>query len=287
MFRLMNAVGLIYTIAAGFWQLSVDAFSLSQRAQSNWGLCDASASRRRLIIQYAGGFEWEDPDVFGEPDVENPFKKYGDEAQVQVDAARLLSPRLQGSNLYFVGIMGSGKSAVGDIVARRLGNYNFLDTDVIIESAAGMSIPKIFAEAGEDVFRDIESQVLNQVHAYVRCVISTGGGIVCRPMNWSKLHTGIVVWLDVEPEVIMSRIEGTDRPLLQTENPLETLTNLLDQRTSRYQQADVHVKVTPDMSEHDVADSIIKELHDFIDNNPPAWKMAKEKAKADGLDWVE
>jgi len=126
MFRLMNAVGLIYTIAAGFWQLSVDAFSLSQRAQSNWGLCDASASRRRLIIQYAGGFEWEDPDVFGEPDVENPFKKYGDETQVQVDAARLLSPRLQGSNLYFVGIMGSGKSAVGDIVARR--EFSFLWT---------------------------------------------------------------------------------------------------------------------------------------------------------------
>ena len=74
----------------------------------------------------------------------------------------------------------------------------------------------------------------NAVHPYVRCVISTGGGIVCRNENWSKLQTGVVVWLDVEPEVILKRIQGTDRPLLQTEDPLQTLKDLLKERKEKY-----------------------------------------------------
>ena len=147
-----------------------------------------------------------------------------------------------------------------------------------------MTIPEIFEKEGEDAFRDVESQVLDQVHAYVRCVVSTGGGAVCRSANWSKLHTGIVVWLDVDTEVIMKRIEGTDRPLLQTENPLETLNKIFKDRKSRYEQADVHVKVTPDMNEHDVVSAVIKKVHEFIDNNPPARQTAEAKAQAEGID---
>lgn len=146
-----------------------------------------------------------------------------------------------------------------------MGTYNFLDTDQIIEKATGMTIPEIFAAEGEEGFRDVESQVLDSVHPYVRCVISTGGGIVTRMENWSKLQTGIVVWLDVEPEVIMKRIEGTDRPLLQTEDPLQKLKDLLDERRDKYSQADVCIEVTEEMSESDVADSVIRTLHDFID----------------------
>ena len=146
-----------------------------------------------------------------------------------------------------------------------MGTYNFLDTDDIIEKATGVSIPEIFDAEGEDGFRKVESQVLDQVHPYVRCVISTGGGIVTRMENWSKLQTGIVVWLDVAPEVIMKRIEGTDRPLLQTDDPLQTLKDLLDARRDKYSQADVRIEVTEDMDETAVADSVIRTLHDFID----------------------
>ena len=96
-----------------------------------------------------------------------------------------------------------------------------------------------------------------------------------------------MIWLDVEPDLIMSRIEGTDRPLLQTDDPLATLKSLLDTRRTLYEQADVHVKVTSDMDENAVVDAIAKEMHEFIDNNPPAWKQAKEKAQAEGLDWVQ
>ena len=168
-----------------------------------------------------------------------------------------------------------------------MGTYNFLDTDQIIEKAVDMTIPEIFKEEGEAEFRRIEGQVLDSVHAYVRCVVSTGGGIVCRMENWSKLQTGIVVWLDVEPDVILKRMEqssGRDnRPLLQNENPLETLQNLLKERKDRYSQADVRIKVTEDMCVKTVADTVIRELHDFIDNNPPQWKLAKAKAKGESI----
>jgi shikimate kinase len=167
-----------------------------------------------------------------------------------------------------------------------MGTYNFLDTDDIIEKATSMTIPEIFKSEGEEGFRKVEAQVLDSVHPYVRCVISTGGGLVCRIENWSKLQTGIVVWLDVDPEVIMKRIEGTDRPLLQTEDPLQKLKDLLQERKPKYSQADVRIEITEEMGEEEVADEIIKSLHDFIDNNPPAWKLAKAKAQAEGLDWV-
>ena len=209
-----------------------------------------------------------------------------DDNTLKVDPARLLSPRLRGCNLYFIGMMGSGKSAVGDALARRMGTYNFLDTDVILERATGMSIPQIFKEEGEDAFRDAEAQVLDSVHAHVRCVISTGGGLVVRNQNWSKLQTGLVVYLKVDPEVIMKRIQGTDRPLLQTDDPLETLKQLMEERRERYEQADVIVEVTEDMGVERTADKCCRMLHDFIDDNPPAWKLAKAKAQADGLDWV-
>jgi shikimate kinase len=173
-----------------------------------------------------------------------------------------------------------------------MGTYNFLDTDQIIETAAGMSIPEIFKQEGEAAFRDLEAQVLDTVHAYVRCVVSTGGGIVERMENWSKLQSGIVVWLNVDPQVIVDRLTKKggieNRPLLQTDDPAKTLKDLLDRRQSKYAQADVTICIdSADSTEDDVADKVIRELHDFIDDNPPAWKTAKAKAQAEGLDWVQ
>eukprot|EP00536_Pseudo-nitzschia_multiseries_P016811 jgi/Psemu1/292716/fgenesh1_pg.1246_\ len=246
----------------------------------------------------AGGFEWEDPtDAQFDQGVDNPFKNPdllkamnddGEGGGKAIDPARLLGPRLQGSNLYLVGMMGSGKSSVGDKLARRMGSYKFLDTDDIIEKATKMTITDIFESEGEEGFRDVESQVLDTVHAYVRCVVSTGGGLVTKPKNWAKLQTGIVVWLDVAPEIILKRIEGnTDRPLLKTEDPLQTLKDLLEERETKYNQADLRVEITEDMDEEVVASKIVLDLHNFIDDNPPAWKLAKQKAQEEGLDWVQ
>jgi len=90
-------------------------------------LTDAFAPRpvrvRSASLLKAGGFEWEDPQEAFDQGVENPFKNpdlmKSSEEGLKIDPARLLGPRLQGSNLYFIGMMGSGKTAVGDVVARR------------------------------------------------------------------------------------------------------------------------------------------------------------------------
>lgn len=284
--RLPSLLLLALLIGAAF-SFAPSSISLQKSSRSNFRIQSSS----RLL---AGGFEWEDPTSDeADPGVENPYKnpallknEDGDES-LKVDPARLLSPRLQGCNLYFIGMMGSGKSTVGDLVARRMGTYNFLDTDTILERAAGMSIPQIFETEGEEAFRVAEAQVLDSVHSHVRIVVSTGGGLVMRNQNWSKLQTGLVVYLKCDPEVIMKRIEGTDRPLLQTDNPLETLQTLMKERKERYEQADVTVEITEGMGVEEVSDKCIRALHDFIDDNPPAWKQAKAKAQADGLDWVQ
>lgn len=259
-----------------------------------------SSPSSSAVVLNAGGFEWEDPtsEQFDQG-VDNPFKnpalmkamkKDGDSDDGNaktIDPARLLGPRLQGSNLYLVGMMGSGKSSVGDKLARRIGSYKFLDTDDIIEKATKLKISEIFDSEGEEGFRDVESQVLDTVHAYVRCVISTGGGLVCKTQNWGKIQTGIVIWLDVEPELILKRIEGNDdRPLLKTEDPLQTLKDLLEERRAKYSMADFRIEITEDMDEETVASKIVLDLHNYIDDNPPAWKLAKLKAQEEGLDWV-
>jgi shikimate kinase len=250
-----------------------------------------SSPPHKLSPLQAGGFEWEDPtSEYSDPGIENPYKNPAllsspDSTELKIDAARLLSPRLRGCNIYLIGMMGCGKSAVGDAIARRMTTYNYLDMDRIIEKAAGMSIPQIFEEEGESSFREVESQVLDSLHAYVRCVVSTGGGVVLRNNNWAKLQTGVVVYLKADPEIIMKRIEGTDRPLLQTENPMDKLKQLMEERRLKYEQADVHVDIG-EMDVAGVAEAVVRALHDFIDENPPAYKVAKAKAQADGLDWV-
>ncbi|KAL3788620.1 hypothetical protein ACHAWO_011836 [Cyclotella atomus] len=251
-----------------------------------------------LTTLQAGGFEWEDPtSEYADPGIENPYKnpslksssENSDDSSsgdLKIDAARLLSPRLKGCNIYLIGLMGSGKSAIGDTLARRMATYNFLDMDSILERAAGMSIPSIFETEGEEAFRHAEATVLDSVHAHIRCVISTGGGVVLRNQNWSKLQTGIVVYLKCSPEVIIQRIEGTDRPLLQTSNPLETLKNIYEERREKYEQADVTVEIGKEMDVSKACEEVVKAVHEFIDENPPAYKTAKMKAQADGLDWV-
>ena len=86
--------------------------------------------RTNNVLLKAGGFEWEDPTESFDQGVENPYKNTeittDSEGKMKIDPARLLGPRLQGSNLYFIGMMGSGKSAVGEIVAKRESAISFV-----------------------------------------------------------------------------------------------------------------------------------------------------------------
>lgn len=162
-------------------------------------------------------------------------------AASQIDWPQL-QRQLQGVSLYLVGMMGAGKTTVGRTLARQLG-YQFFDTDALVETVSGQSIADLFAGEGEATFRDWETQVLAQLSAHTRLVVATGGGIVGRSQNWSYLHDGVTLWLDVPAAELYRRLvaDPTPRPLLQTPDPLQTLTHLLQQRQPLYAQADVRV----------------------------------------------
>jgi len=165
---------------------------------------------------------------------------------------------LNGTNIFLIGMMGAGKSTIGKLLAHKA-NYNFVDTDPLIEQCAGKSITEIFADDGEDTFRDLEQQVLSQLSAYTRLVVATGGGIVLRSLNWSHLHDGIVVWIDVPVEILYDSLknESEHRPLLQTEDPLQRLNDLYEQRRDRYAQADISIMVNADETPTEVCDRLL------------------------------
>lgn len=155
----------------------------------------------------------------------------------------LLIERLKGLNLYLIGMMGAGKTTIGQQLAKEL-QYRFFDTDAVIEQAAGQSISEIFAAAGEAEFRKLEAQVLAELSSYRKLVVATGGGIVLNRSNWGHLQEGLVIWLDVPAAQLFDRLKtDTSRPLLQTENPLQTLQTLLDTRTPLYAQADLRISI--------------------------------------------
>jgi shikimate kinase len=167
---------------------------------------------------------------------------------------------LHGLNLYLVGMMGAGKSAVGRPLARALG-YRFIDADDALERAAGRSIPQIFAEDGEEGFRAMETAVLDQLAQWHSLVVATGGGVVTRPANWGHLHQGVVIWLDAPEGVLLQRLRAdpTPRPLLADPDPVERLRHLLEQRRPLYAQADLQVSQGAESAER-VATRVLEAL---------------------------
>ena len=183
-------------------------------------------------------------------------------------AAVDLSRRLKGLNLYLVGMMGAGKSAVGRPLAQALG-YRFLDADTALEETAGRSIPEIFAEAGEEGFRALESAVLNELARWHSLVVATGGGVVTRPENWGHLRQGVVIWLDAPEALLLERLQGdpTPRPLLADPDPAERLRDLLAVRRPLYAQADLHVMQEGESPEA-LAGRVLEALPTILKNDP-------------------
>lgn len=179
---------------------------------------------------------------------------------------------LKGLNIYLIGMMGSGKTTVGELLAKEL-EYRFLDTDGIITAVAQKSINEIFAEDGETEFRQLESDVLRQVSAYLYTVIATGGGIILRQENWSHLRDGMVIWLEVAIASLVDRLKHDDtRPLLKTEELETKLSTLYQQRKSLYQQADIIIKVEDKDSPEDIVKKIISEIPSHIKQEKEAIK---------------
>ncbi len=149
---------------------------------------------------------------------------------------------LKKTNLYLIGMMGAGKTTIGRKLANRLG-YRFVDTDTLIEQSASQSVSELFASTGEAAFRQLETQVLAQVSAYTNLVVATGGGIIAQQMNWSYLHHGLVIWLDVPVSILVSRLSSdSSRPLLKDVNLSDKLTDLIAERGELYAQADIRIE---------------------------------------------
>lgn len=190
---------------------------------------------------------------------------------------------LKKCSLYLVGPMGSGKSAVGKFLAHELG-FHFLDTDSLIEGVAKKSVADLFSDDGEYEFRDVEAKVLEQVSAFIGCVVATGGGIVLRKNNWGHLQTGIVIYLNTKVDLLYHRLsqngskETQHRPLLTSASSpdqlRERIENIVNERDHLYRQADVVI----DIGDHnyavdDVAKELVRKLTNFIKANPP--KLSK------------
>jgi shikimate kinase len=168
-------------------------------------------------------------------------------------------------NIILIGPMGSGKSTIGNIIAKRL-HREFQDSDHFIEKRTGVDIARIFDIEGEHGFRDRESSALSELLSTNNRVIATGGGSIMRSENQQLLkQKGYIVFLDTSINQQLYRLRrDKKRPLLQTENPRERLESLSAERRPIYLDlADLAVKTDKRMARRLAAD-IITQLPDSL-----------------------
>ena len=168
---------------------------------------------------------------------------------------------LHGRSIVLIGMMGAGKSAVGCCLQRRTG-LALLDTDEIVSSKFGMSIPEIFAKHGENKFREAEAKALRAMAMPKQTIIVTGGGIVLRQENVALLRRmGVIVWLDGNEDTLFARASRErNRPLLQTNNPRKTFSQIFDSRRSLYADiADVRVDASV-LTDEEISVAILSKL---------------------------
>lgn len=148
------------------------------------------------------------------------------------------SPPKSKPNLYLVGFMGVGKSAIGRRVAKELG-FKFIDSDQAIERLKGKRIPEIFESEGESSFRRYEREFIETGHPETDCVISCGGGLVVQPgMKELLKQKGVVICLFASVESILERTgRSSHRPLLNVEDPEQRVRDLLAEREPIYMES--------------------------------------------------
>ncbi|MBU0709186.1 MAG: shikimate kinase [Candidatus Omnitrophica bacterium] len=168
-------------------------------------------------------------------------------------------------NIYLVGFMGTGKSAVGRGLAK-IKQWRFVDLDELIELREKKPISDIFAKDGEPHFRGLEKRVLKEVAASKNLVIACGGGIVIDKDNIKIMKdNGVVICLNASAEVILERTSGhIHRPLLNVADPKKQIESLLKSRAAYYAQADKSIE-TSKLSVKEIINKISK----FLDQRKP------------------
>lgn len=143
------------------------------------------------------------------------------------------------AHIYLIGMMGSGKSVTGKRLAAMRG-CAFTDLDTVLETKNGRAISEMFAAKGEAFFRDQETAVLREAASEnFQQVFATGGGIVLRPENVEIMRiTGATVYLQTSVDVLWERVKDKGhRPLLEVENPRQTLGDILNKRRELYEKS--------------------------------------------------
>ena len=163
-------------------------------------------------------------------------------------------------SITLIGLMGSGKSAVGKMLSERVG-LPLSDTDKMIEKEVGKEIPQIFNDLGERYFRQIEEIVVARALDDTAHIISTGGGSILSPKTRSEIKfKSCSIWVQCDTHIIAERILNQEkRPLLNNKNILDTLFKKNEERIKFYSQADIHItNETPNLEI--VVEAIIKNL---------------------------
>lgn len=174
----------------------------------------------------------------------------------ETDPFELIKAQLGRRSIVLVGLMGCGKSSVGKRLAAKL-SLPFIDADEEIEKVAAKTIGEIFADQGEDFFRDRERKVICRILANGPQVLATGGGAYMHMDTRQFIRDmGISVWLKAELAVLMRRVGKRDtRPLLKTGNPEATMRKLIEMRYPVYAEADITVE-----SRDEPHDTIVMEI---------------------------
>ena len=175
-----------------------------------------------------------------------------------------ISNNLKGRNIFLIGMMASGKSKTGPLLAQML-KYKFIDLDNVIEKVAKKSISKIFLDEGEKIFREYETKCLNEIIKFPSLVISTGGGIVTKNQNWGILRQGIIIWIDLDKKYAIERLslDKNKRPLLKENNIENDYMRILKSRKKLYEQADFKIKIYNENVQQ-VADKIILQMEKIL-----------------------
>lgn len=166
------------------------------------------------------------------------------------------SKKREQSNLYIVGFMGTGKSSVGRSVAERLGMIS-IDSDHQIENSVGLTVSEIFEKLGEDKFRQLERDFIEEGHPETGSVVSCGGGMVTCPGLPELLNRkGVVVCLCASVQTILQRTSiNQNRPLLNSPNPGDRIKNLLLEREAAYEKFGTRIS-TDNLDIQEVADCV-------------------------------
>lgn len=147
-------------------------------------------------------------------------------------------------NIVLVGMMGSGKTTVANLLKERLRGFELVDIDSIITALEGRSINEIFEKDGELYFREIEKNIIKEFSSMFNQIISTGGGACKDKTNLFNLkRNSIIFYLSASAEDLYNRVKNdTSRPLLQTDNPESVMENLLKERETNYKLADFEIE---------------------------------------------